>query len=432
MDQRHFTEPPMSTDQSRRTFTKTAALMGFGGWAASALPMRQAAGATGGAGTPEGAMMAQDAPAQGAGPGAGQPIPLAPPDRQPPDLKIPEAKRKVGFAVVGLGELALSEIMPAFGQARMATPVALVSGHEDKARKVAAAYGVDADAIYDYDEFDEIADNEDIEAVYIVLPNHMHAEYTIRALRAGKHVLCEKPMAPTVEECERMIAVAQETGRKLMIAYRLHYEPMNRKVMELCGRKEFGAVKTYSSSNCQDQKAPNIRLSKATAGGPLGDVGIYSINAARYVTGEEPVEVTAFANQPKDDPRFREVPESVVYTMRFPSGALAHCDCSFGAATDRRYTVHCAKGTIAMNPAFSYSGLRLRVKQGEEAKGDARDQELLLEPVNQFAAEMDHFAQCVVEDRQPATPGEEGLADMRVITALYEAIRTGGTVKVSR
>ncbi|WP_406855688.1 Gfo/Idh/MocA family oxidoreductase [Alsobacter sp. KACC 23698] len=420
----------MTIDTSRRTFTKTAALVGLGGWAASALPMRQAAGAPGGAGSPDGAPVLAAAPAEGAG--GSDPIPLAPPDRQPPDLKIPEAKRKIGFAVVGLGELALAEIMPAFGSARMAVPVALVSGHEDKAKKVAAAYGVDADAIYDYDEFDEIADNEDIDVVYIVLPNHMHAEYTIRALRAGKHVLCEKPMAPTVEECERMIAVARETGRKLMIAYRLHYEPLNQKVMELCGRKELGAVKTFASSNCQDQKAPNIRLSNATAGGPLGDVGIYSINAARYVTGEEPVEVSAFAHQPKDDPRFREVPESVAYTMRFPSGALAHCDCSFGAAVDRRYTVHCAKGVIDMNPAFSYAGLRLKVKQGEEAKGDARDQELLIPQVNQFAAEMDHFAECVAEDKQPSTPGEEGLADMRVITALYEAIRTGGTVKVSR
>jgi predicted dehydrogenase len=157
---------------------------------------------------------------------------------------------------------------------------------------------------------------------------------------------------------------------------------------------------------------------------------VYSINAARYCTGEEPVEVTAIAHQPKDDPRFREVPESVAFTLRFPSGILAHCDCSFGSAESRRYRVHCAKGWIEMDPAFSYRGLRLRTKDGDAKKGTSEATEHLVEAVNHFTAEMDHFSDCVLNGTKLRTPGEMGLADMRVMTAIYEAMRTGKAVKV--
>jgi len=239
-------------------------------------------------------------------------------------------------------------------------------------------------------------------------------------------------MAVTPAECQRMIAAARDAGRKLMIAYRLHYEPLNRKVMELCAEGALGPIRTFSSSNCQDVQAPNIRLSRETGGGPVGDVGIYSINAARYCTREEPVEVTAMAHQPADDPRFREVPQSVAFTLRFPSGALAHGDCSFGTTVSRRYRVHGPKGYIEMDPAFAYNGLRLVMKRGLEEKGDAQKAELPIPQVNHFAAEMDHFSDCVLNGNDPLTPGEEGLADMRVVAAIEEAVRTGQRVQVRR
>ena len=364
--------------------------------------------------------------------GGDKAVPLAPPDRQPPDLELPVApSRKVGWAIVGLGQLALEEIMPAFAGCHSSEPVALVSGHPDKARKVAAAYGIKREAIYDYESYDRLAEDKSVEVIYIVLPNSMHADFTIRGLRAGKHVLCEKPMAVSVAECESMIAEAKKAERQLGVAYRLHSEPLNRKVIELCAEKKFGRIKSFTSSNCQDVKAPNIRLSKVLGGGPVGDVGIYSINAARYVTGEEPVEVTALAHQPTDDPRFREVPESVVFTMRFPSGVLATCDCSFGVGESRRYRVHCAKGFIEMDPAFSYRGLRLRTKSGEtEGTQTAENAEMLIEEVDHFTAEMDHFSQVVRDGIPLRTPGAMGLADMRVLAAIMEAARTGRTVKV--
>lgn len=354
---------------------------------------------------------------------SGEPIPLAPPDKQPAGLPIPKPpERTTGWAIVGLGELALGEILPAFAQTRTARPVALVSGHPDKAAKVAAAYGIDPKRIYSYDTFDRLADDKAVDIVYVVLPNSMHAEFTERAFKAGKHVLCEKPMAVSVAEGQGMIAAAKAAGRKLMIAYRLRYEPHHIQAIELV--RKLGGARTISASNCQDTQAPNIRLSRALGGGPLGDIGIYCLNAARYLTGAEPVEVTAQEHRPTDVPRFREVPESVAFTLRFPSGAVAALDCSFNSVESRRLRVHCPGGVIDMENAFAYRGLEMTVFE------KAGRRKLTLGQVNHFAAEMDHFSDCVLRDRPPRTPGEEGLADLRVIAALNEAARTGRAVKV--
>jgi predicted dehydrogenase len=353
-------------------------------------------------------------------------FPLAPPDKQPPALKVPPGDQKtVGFAVVGLGQLALEEIMPAFGKCKHAKPVALVSGHPDKAKKTAEFYDIDPKNIYGYDNFDASKDNPAVQVVYVVLPNSMHAEYTVRSFKAGKHVLCEKPMAASVEECQQMIAAGKEAKRKLMIAYRLHYEPFNQTAISIMRSGELGKIKVIEAQNLQNTQAPNIRLSKQTAGGPLGDVGVYCLNAARYLTGEEPVEVQAIQHQPSgDDPRFAEVPESVVFTAWFPSGAMAMCTASFGAQQSRRFRVNCAKGFLDMENAFGYYGQELRTSKGKEvARHDIR-------PADHFAAEMDHFAQCVLEDKQPKTPGEEGLRDMMIMAKINEAVQSGGRVKV--
>ena len=347
-------------------------------------------------------------------------IPLAPPDKQPANLPVPSAPTKTaGWAIVGLGQLALGEIMPAFDECSLSRPTALVSGHRDKAEKVAKACGIDPQHIYSYDDYDRLKDDDAIDAVYIVLPNSMHAEYSVRGLKAGKHVLCEKPMSVTVAEAEQMVAAAAEAQRELMIAYRLRYEPFNKKAIELCRNGHVGQVQTISASNCQVVQAPNIRLSRELGGGPLGDVGVYCLNAARYLTGEEPVEVTAMSFQPKVDPRFREVPASVAWTMRFPSGVIATCDCSFNAAESRRYRVQGTEGYLQLDPAYNYEGLQLvTMKQKQESEHH-------LSPVNHFAAEMDHFSECILHDKAPLTPGEEGLADMRVMAAIEEAAVTG-------
>lgn len=349
--------------------------------------------------------------------------PLTPPDRQPPDLVLPEVPhRQARWAIVGLGKLALEEILPAFARCRLSRPTALVSGHPDKARRVAAAYGIDPRHLYSYDTYDRLREDAEVDVVYVVLPNSMHAEYTVRALRAGKHVLCEKPMATTAAECRDMIGAARDTGRELMVAYRLRYEPFNQAVIRMCREKAVGGLRTFSASNCQVTPAPNIRLSRALGGGPVQDVGVYCINAARYVTGEEPTEATAMEHRPRDVPRFREVPASVTFQLRFPSGVLAHCECGFDAAESRRFRVTGTDGFIDLDPAFSYRGLRLTV-----GRPSGREQVQLAE-VNHFAAEMDHLSDCVLNGKHPRTPGAEGLADVRVIAAVEAAARTGRSV----
>ena len=358
--------------------------------------------------------------------------PPAPPDRQLPDLPLPQVvKKKIGWAVVGLGQLSLEEILPAFGHSQFSEVTALVSGHPDKAKDVAAAYGVPESNIFDYQNFSKLAECKEVDAVYIVLPNSMHAEFTIKALQAGKHVLCEKPMASTVEECTEMIAAAKEADRKLMIAYRLHYEPLNLKVMEICRDKELGQLRLFTSSNCQKVEAPNIRLSAKLAGGPVGDVGIYSINAARYVIGEEPVQIYAVAHQPKSDPRFKEVPETVAFTMTYPSGVIAQCICSFGTSESRRYDAVFDGGVITMDPAFSYRGLNLSISRPGKKGQTIEKADLWIPQISQFAAEMDHFSTCILDDKEPRTPGSLGLADMKIVQAIHDSIRSGNPVRVA-
>jgi predicted dehydrogenase len=332
--------------------------------------------------------------------------------------------KKTGWAIMGLGRLALGQIMPAFAQAQMSAPVALVSGHPDKARDVAQKYGIDPKNIYSYDNYDSIKDNPAIEVVYNVLPDSMHAEYTIRGLKAGKHVLCEKPMCRSVAEAQQMIDASKQTNRKLMIAYRLHYEPYNLAAIELCRTKACGDLRLIEAENVQNTRPPNIRLSKETGTGPLGDVGVYCINATRYLTGEEPVEATGMNFQMSGDPRATDFPDRYAFLLRFPSGVIAHCACGFSGGNSKRYRVACENGWIDMESAYGYAGQKLRVSKQNKID------DIQLAPKNHFAAEMDHFSDCVQNDKQPQTPGEEGLADMKVMAAVLKACQTGQVAKI--
>ena len=366
--------------------------------------------------------------------------PLAPPDKQPPHLELPPPpKKRVGYAIVGLGDLALKQILPAFPLCEDSAPVALVSGHRDKAMKVAAHYGIDPKNIYDYQNYESMRDNPAVDAVYVVLPNSMHREYTERAFAAGRHVLCEKPMAPTSADCQAMIDAGKRAGRKLMIAYRLHYEPYNKLAIAIARRKELGDLRVFTAENLQSTTAPNIRLSKALAGGPLGDVGVYCVNAARYMTGEEPTDAFGVAVHDPNDDRFREVPSRVLFTLRFPSGVLAQCACGFDSTRSSYFKLTGTKASLRLDPAYPYYGQRLFVEQ--EASDPATkaagvesprgERQVAVKPRDHFQAEMDHFSQCVLNDTEPATTGAEGLADQRVMDAINRSIESGAWVKVS-
>ena len=349
------------------------------------------------------------------------------PAAQVPEIKLPEPPGKpVGFALVGLGNLAINQLMPAFAKCRHARLTALVSGRPDKAKQLAQIYGVDPKHIYGYDTYDRLADNPAVDVVYVVLPNSMHPEYTIRALKAGKHVLCEKPMANTPQECEQMIAAARTAKRKLMIGYRLRYEPFNQALIAYAKDAEAGPTRVILADagfNIGDPKQWRLRKQMA-GGGSLMDIGIYALNAARYLTAEEPVAVNAMMHSTPNDPRFAEVEENITFQLRFPSGILANCASSYGVGVNR-FRVSKPRGSAELEPALSYTGLRMRVFRGNTVEDRALPQR------DHFALEMDHLAECVLNDREPLTPGEEGLKDLKVMMAIYEAARSGRTVSLT-
>jgi len=334
--------------------------------------------------------------------------------------------KKLGWAIVGLGSLAINQILPAFARCEKSKVVAFVSGHPDKANKLALRYGVDAKNIYNYQNYDSIKDNPEVDIIYIVLPNGMHAEYTIRGLQAGKHVLCEKPMANTPEDCQQMIDAGKKANRKLMVAYRCRYEPFNQEAIRLARSKELGPVKVITADNGWNASDPNMwRLNKKMAGGGcLMDIGIYALQSARYISGEEPVEINAMTYSTPGDPRFREVEETINFQLRFPSGVLANCTSSYGYSSQSHTRVICTNGWYEMDPATIYDGLRLYVHRNNLSE------EVNLPAKDHFTLEMDHMSDCVMNNQEPRTPGEEGLRDMKLIAAIYEAARTNKTLKV--
>ena len=332
--------------------------------------------------------------------------------------------QRVGIAVVGIGQLALGQILPAFAASKNVRLAGLVSGHLDKARILSEDYGIDPKSVYTYDSFDSIKENPDIQAVYIALPNGLHKDFTIRAAEAGKHVLCEKPMANTPEDCQAMIDACARARVRLMIAYRIHYEPHNRRARDLVQQGRIKAPKIFSASLCQNMGDPRQwRLDRDMAGGGvLMDLGIYALNGARFLLGEEPVEVSATTYSTPGDPRFTQVEEMCNFILRFPSGAQAVCASAYSAHGTKAYSVSGETGELILDPAIPYKGIRLRLALAlEETIFDLGNQD-------QFALEMDHFGTSIARGDPPDTPGEEGLKDVKIMMKIYEAAQSGQSV----
>lgn len=337
--------------------------------------------------------------------------------------------KKIGYCIVGLGRISMGEFMPGLRIAKRSKLVALVSGHRPKAEKMADQYGLSHKAIYNYENYDTIRNNPEIDAVYIALPNGMHAEYTIRAAKAGKHVLCEKPMANSVAECEQMISACKQTNRKLLIAYRCRYEPNTRKAIQVLRSGYAGKIQNVQASFGFNIKPGEWRLNKKMAGGgPLVDVGVYCIQATRYLSGEEPIEVQGFSSVVDRDGRFTEVEENLVWNTRFPSGAVANCATSYGSSYIGNVArVTGDKGMLKLDPAYSYSGIRgnAMAKDAQPIVIDISDPN-----PNQFAREADVLAECILQNKEPQTNGEEGLRDERIITAIYQSCAEGRPIRI--
>ncbi|HEX5400409.1 MAG TPA: Gfo/Idh/MocA family oxidoreductase [Verrucomicrobiae bacterium] len=334
-----------------------------------------------------------------------------------------EGERKVGFALAGLGSLSTGQLGPALQKTKYCKLTGVITGHPAKAERWKARYGIPDKNVYNYDNMEQMADNPDIDVVYVVTPNGLHADHTIKAARAGKHVLCEKPMETTPEKCQQMIDECKKAGKQLAIGYRCHFEPNHLECVRLAREKTFGDLRIIEAGfGFRIGDPTQWRLNKALAGGgPLMDVGIYALQATRYLSGEEPVEVSGVTTV-TDPVKFKEVEESIVWQTKFPGGVIANCAATYNAQGLNHFKVFADRGWFDLDPAFNYSG-----NHGQRSDR----QEIRLPSIDQFAAEMDDFAQCILENRPTKVPGEEGLRDVKIMMAIYESARSGKAVSLA-
>jgi glucose-fructose oxidoreductase len=332
--------------------------------------------------------------------------------------------QKIRYAVVGLGYIAQIAVLPAFKHASKNSQLAaLVSDDPEKLRTLSEEYGVKRTATYD--EYDDLLRSGEIDAVYIALPNHLHAEYAIRAADAGIHVLCEKPMAVTTEECIRMIESAEQNDIKLMIAYRLHFEKANLKAVEVVKSGKLGVPRFFDSTHSMQVREGNVRLvDESLGGGPVYDIGIYSLNAARYLFRDEPDQVFAFSTK-GESARFKDSDEMATVVLRFPNDRLAAFTCSFGAGDTSMYRIVGTEGDLRVEPAFEYAGdlIHHLTIQGKTRKRTFKKRD-------QFAPEIEYFSNCIQRNKKPEPSGEEGLTDVHIIQAILESSRTRSAIPI--
>lgn len=333
---------------------------------------------------------------------------------------FPKQKEKLGVALVGLGYYSTDVLAPALLKAQHCYLAGIVTGTPSKAEAWKKQYQIPDKNIYDYQNFDKIADNPDIDIVYVVLPPSMHAEYVIRAAKAGKHVWCEKPMAPTAKECEDMIQACNNNSVKLSIGYRMHHEPNTRTLMGFSRNPDFGKVRLVSvAAGYFDSRKDHWKQKKALGGGAMYDMGVYPLQAARYSVGQEPIAVVAqqFTNRPDI---YTEVDETTLFQLEFPNGAVAQCATSFGMSMNH-LSVTYEKGWAKLEPFSGYSGVK-GTCSGNWKLDAAID--------NQQTKQMDDDALAIKNGEPMLVPGEEGLRDIRVVEAIYRSVKEGKRIVI--
>lgn len=332
--------------------------------------------------------------------------------------------KKVRYAVVGGGWISQEAFMPGVAQTGNSEIAAIVSGNLEKARTLADFHCVPA--VHTYDQYDALLASGDIDAVYIALPNSQHADYAIRAARAGVHALVEKPLATTVADCKAMIAAADAAGVWLMTAMRLHTEPGTVAALDLVRSGAIGDPRMFASVFSFQSDPRNHRLLATHWGGPLQDLGIYCINAARHLFQSEPIEVIAMTGRGDGDARFAEVEETFAATLRFPGGRIANFVVSFGAAPTESYSIHGSKGQLDVSPGYRFETARRLV-----LTVDGKTTERVFEHVDNFSGQTAYFSDCILNRVRPEADGEEGLADVAIMRALEQAALTGRPQPVS-
>ncbi|MGH9733767.1 MAG: Gfo/Idh/MocA family protein [Candidatus Acidiferrales bacterium] len=334
-------------------------------------------------------------------------------------------QKRVGYAVVGLGHIAEHAVLPAFRHAKRSRLVGVVSGDAAKAKRLARKFGAQLHCTYD--RFEECLQNPEIEAVFIATNNSTHLEFTRRSASAGKHVLCEKPLANTSAECREMIDACRRANVKLMTAYRKYFEPSSVALKELIESNKLGRLKVIHSAftfNLPPQQVWHLKRELA-GGGSLWDVGVYCVNAVRWLTGLEPIEASAYSWS-ADPQRFKEVDESIAFQLRFRDGLFVQASSSFAAAKASFIQIHAEKGWVTVNPAFAYNEKKSLFGQiGGKWFGKEYP------PSEEFHLELDHLADCIRSSREPDPDGLTGMRDVAVMEAIYEAARLGRPVAIA-
>lgn len=333
-----------------------------------------------------------------------------------PGFMIPKQKEKLGVALVGLGSYSTNQLAPALQETDYCELRGIVTGSPEKIPQWQQKYGIKDSNVYNYDNMHQIANNDDIDVIYIVLPIGLHAEYSIKAANTGKHVWCEKAMARTAEECRDMIDACNKNNVKLSIGYRMQHEDNTQTIMKWAETKPFGEIQTVeAAAGYNGRTMTQWKLEKELGGGAMYDMGVYPLNAARYSTGMEPIAVSA--TQSTSRPQlFNEVDETTNFTLEFPNGIIANCRTSFGESMNN-LEINCQDGWYYLRPFQSYTGVKGRASDGT-----------VLEPFgkNQQAVQMDDDALAIIENRPVMVPGEEGLRDIIVVEKIYESAAQNG------
>lgn len=335
----------------------------------------------------------------------------------------PPQKKKLGVALVGLGYYSTDLLAPALQQTQHCYLAGIVTGTPEKAEKWKQQYNIPDRNIYNYTNFDQIANNKDIDVVYVVLPPSMHREYVVRAANAGKQVWCEKPMAPTVKECQEMIDACNRNKVKLCIGYRLHHEPNTQEYRRIVNNKLLGKVKqVYSAAGYRENRTDHWKQKREMGGGVLGDMGVYAIQGARLGAGMEPIAiVSATTSTTRPEIYKNGLDETVVARLAFPGGVFADIKTSYGENLNN-LDITCEKGVIKMAPFQGYAG-----NKGSSPLGMIN---FPYEVPWQQAKQMDNDALSIINNKPVLVPGEEGLRDIRIVEAIYNAAATGREVKL--
>lgn len=336
------------------------------------------------------------------------------------NIIIPQKKKKLGVALVGLGYYSTDLLAPALQLTTQCYLAGIVTGTPSKAEQWKQQHNLADRNIYNYTNFDSLANNPDIDVVYIVLPPSMHAEYSIRAANAGKHVWCEKPMAMTVVECQRMIDACKKNKVTLSIGYRMQHEPNTKKIIQFRKDLTYGkVVKVEAAAGYFDGRTNHWKQTKSLGGGAMYDMGVYPLNAVRYSTGLEPIAVTAKASTTRPA-IYTEVEETMAFDLEFPQGVTAKCETSFGKGMND-LLVTCSKGWYKLSPFQAYNGINGITSNGTKLNAPIN---------NEQAQQMDDDASAIINGTTLMVPGEEGLKDIRVVEAIYRSVAEKRSVTI--